>query len=403
MATMTWVRSYFTGVAANMGGALDPHRTRDRCQRTHHSCCVTKLPPKRDLDSLVETTAMGIIQTKLSGLIQRTVSKALELRFSRTVLRYVEHRGTGLADSVTYRALFSIFAGALLSLSIAALWLHGNPKTMGALVDALDRVIPGLTDAIDFDSIIAPTSFTIVGVVALVGLIGAAISATASLRTALRVLADEVHDDGVFVWVLARNLVVAVAFGGLLVCAAALNAVSSLGVETASAWLGISASGVTDLIARTLGIGAVFVIDTLAIALIFRVLSGVRAPARAFWSGALLGGVGLTVLQQLSSFFVRGATSNPLLASFATLIALLIWMNLSAQVILISSCYIIVARAESRERVRERFGAETLTQYRRRRAEDLFHIAKKKLHAAQNAEKKEREMQLAQSEREISG
>jgi membrane protein len=32
-----------------------------------------------------------------------------------------------LADSVTYRALFSVFAGVLLGFSIAALWLAGNP------------------------------------------------------------------------------------------------------------------------------------------------------------------------------------------------------------------------------------------------------------------------------------
>lgn len=330
-------------------------------------------------------------------MLDRTISKALEFRFTRAVLRYVEYRGAGLADSVTYRALFSIFAGVLLGFSIAVLWLDGNPRAMEALVSALDRVIPGLTDAINFDSIIAPTRFTLVGMVALIGLIGAAISAIASLRAALRVLADKVHDDGVFVWVLARNLLVAVAFGGLLACAAVLSALSSLGLEAVSTWLGISASGVTEFLARALGIVVVLVIDTLAIALIFRVLSGVRAPARAFWSGAVLGGVGLTVLQELSNLFVKGATSNPLLASFASLIALLIWFNLSAQVILISSCYIIVATAESHDRVRERFGAATLKQYRRRRAEDLLRVAQRELIEAQKAEQKERASQPANS------
>lgn len=346
---------------------------------------------------------MAIFQAKLKALIQRATSKALELRLTRTLLRYVEHRGTSLADSVTYRALFSVFAGVLLCFSIAMLWLDGNPEAMGALVSALDRVIPGLTDAINLESIAAPNGFTLVGLVALVGLIGAAVSAIASLRTALRVLADEVHDDGLFILVLARNLAVAVAFGGLLACAAALSALSSFGVETMSSWLGLSASGLTERFARILGVVVVFVIDALAIALIFRVLSGVRAPSRAIWGGAVLGGVGLVVLQELSSLFVRGATSNPLLASFASLIALLIWFNLSAQVILISSCYIIVATAESRDRVRERYGAETLTQYRRRRAEDLLHVARRELREAQEAEKKERESRLANSEVRSSG
>lgn len=325
-------------------------------------------------------------KAKLRGFMQRSISKALELRFTRSVLRYIDHHGPGLADSVTYRALFSVFAGVLLGLSIATLWLNGNPEAMSSLIDALERVIPGITHAIDFGSITAPTSFTIVGVAASIGLIGAAISAITSLRRALRVLADHVHDDGFFLWVLARNLVVAIAFGGLLASAAVLSAVSSFGIVAVSAWLGISASGVTEFFGRALSIVVVFVIDTLAVALIFCMLSGVRAPARALWCGAVLGGVGLSVLQELSSFFVRGATSNPLLATFATLIALLIWLNLSAQVILIASCYIIVATAESRDRVRERYGANTLKQYRRHRAEDLLNVAKRELRAAQETE-----------------
>ena len=135
----------------------------------------------------------------------------------------------------------------------------------------------------------------------------------------------------------------------------------------------------------------VFAIDTVAIAMLFRILSGVKAPARALWIGAMIGGVGLTVLQQLSGLFVRGAASNPLLASFAVLIALLLWFNLSAQVILLASSYIIVATVESRDRVRERFGASTLAQLRRRRAEDVLHAATRELRAAQAVERQEAE------------
>jgi membrane protein len=97
------------------------------------------------------------------------------------------------------------------------------------------------------------------------------------------------------------------------------------------------------------------------------------------------------VLQELSGLFVRGATSNPLLATFAALIALLLWFNLSAQVILLASSYIITATAEAKDRVRERYGAETLAQHRRRRAEDVLHAATRELRAAEEAEVAERD------------
>lgn len=334
----------------------------------------------------------GTAEGGFKGLLARIIAFALQLRLVRAYLRYSEHRGPALADSVTYRALFSIFAGVLLAFSIAALWLGGNPEAMQALERALNAVIPGLSDVIDPRRIQAPTSFSIVGAISLVGLVGAAISAIGSLRTALRMLGDELHDDGFFLWVLLRNLLVAVVFGGLLGLAAVLSVASSVGVSAVMSWIGMPESGPVALgLARALGIVIVLAVDTLAIALVFRVLSGVAAPPRALWGGALLGGVGLVVLQELSSLFVRGATANPLLASFAALIALLLWFNLSAQVILIASSYIITATAESHDRVRERYGAPTFAQRRLRQAEDRLAAATRELRAAQEAARKETE------------
>ncbi len=320
----------------------------------------------------------------MKEFIRKAIAWALELRLVRTVLRYSEHQGPRLADSVTYRVLFSVFAAVLLGFSLAALWLGNNPHAMRALTEALDSVIPGLTDVVDPSKIDAPTGFTLVGIASLFGLIGATIGAITSLRSALRVMADQPMSDGFFLWVIARNLLVAVAFGGLLAVAAAFTVVGSMGIEMIAEWLGFSRSGFVDVLTRSVGIVVVFAIDTVAIALVFRLLSGLKPPAKALWTGAMLGGVGLIVLQELSSLFVRGATSNPLLASFATLVALLLWFNLSAQVILVAACYIVVATAESQDRVREKFGAETLAQYRRKRAEDRLQVAARELRDAQD-------------------
>lgn len=328
----------------------------------------------------------GWIKTQLA----RLVAFALRFRLVRALLLYLEHRGPALADAVTYRLLFSVFAAVLLGFSVAALWLGANPEVMGALVDALDSVIPGLGDLIDVDRIQAPAGFTVAGVIALAGLIGAAIGAIGSLRAALRSLADRSHADMNVVLAQLRNLLLAVSFGGLLVAAAVLSVASSVGVQTVASWIGVDFdSGAGRLLTRVLGVIIVFAIDTAAIALIFRLLSGVRAPARALWFGAMLGGAGVVVLQELSGLFVRGATSNPLLASFASLVALLLWLNLSTQVILVASCYILVATREAHDRVRERFGASSLAQWRRRRAEDRVHAATRDLDAAREAEASE--------------
>jgi membrane protein len=228
-------------------------------------------------------------------------------------------------------------------------------------------------------------------VLSLVGLIGAAIGAIGSLRAALRILADRVSDDLFFVWVLLRNLGLAIALGALLVVSAAATFLGTASIDTLTGWLGLPEDSVVVAVAtRIVSILIVFALDTVVVVLMFVTLSGLKAPAKALWTGAALGGIGLLVLQELSGLFVGGASSNPLLASFASLIALLLWFNLSAQVILIASSVIITITSETDDRVRSRFGAETFAQRRMRRAEDAVTVAVAELEKARAAEEKER-------------
>ncbi len=112
---------------------------------------------------------------------------------------------------------------------------------------------------------------------------------------------------------------------------------------------------------------------------------GVRPSARSLWSGALLVCAGSAGLQELSSLFVGGATSNPLLASFASLLALLIWLNFSAQVMLFACAYIVTAEEESTDRVHARYAATTFPERRLQRAEVEVRIATAERRAAQKA------------------
>lgn len=319
--------------------------------------------------------------------MKRLIASLLRLRLVRAYLTYSEHRGPMLADSVTYRALFSIFAAVLLGFSVAVIVLGGNPEAMRALSDALDRVIPGLSDIVDPESIRAPTGYSVVGALSTIGLIAAAIGAIGSLRAALRVLSDQLYDDGFFLWVYLRNFLVGVGFAGLLAVAAGLSVIGSMGLVTAAEWIGITlTSSVMSVLLQTVNILIIWAVDTVAVAFIFRMLSGIHAPARALWGGAMLGAVGLVVLQTLSGLFVRGATANPLLATFAVLIALLLWINLSVQVVLIASTYILTITAETTDRIRETYGAQTLAERRLKRAEDRYQAAKRELRAAQDAQ-----------------
>jgi len=300
-----------------------------------------------------------------------------------------------LADSVTYRKLFSVFAGVLIGFSFAALWLAGNPDGLAALVRSVDSVIPGLVGPgglVDVEKIEAPAGFTVAGILGSVGLIGAAIGAVGSLRSALRQVADVTTEDTLIVWVLLRNLALAIGIGVALVAAAGVTFLATAGLTVVRDWLGIPAdSWATGILTWLVSTLVVLALDTAVVAVAFALLSGLRVRRATLLRGALLGGVGLVVLQQLSGLFVGGASSNPLLATFAALIALLLWLNLSSQVILLAGAYITVGHEEDEDRVRAKYAASTLVQFRVQRAERAVQAAVGELDAAREAEAKERE------------
>ncbi|MFH8252500.1 YihY/virulence factor BrkB family protein [Microbacterium sp. B2969] len=331
------------------------------------------------------------------NLIDRVTAWGLTLKPVRVWFHYLERRGFMLADSITYRSLFSVFAGVLLGFTFAAVWLSDNPLAMQALIDAVDAAIPGLiaTDGsgsgiVDVSTIVAPTGLTIAGIASIVALFGGAIGAIGSTRAALRTLAGEVHDDAFWIWVIVRNVLLAIVIGAGFLLSAVATFFGTALIERLRDWIGLQQGFVADLATWALALGVVFVLDAALIVLLFVSLSGVKARPGTLIPGALIGGLGLTVLQQLSGLFVRGASANPLLASFAALIALLLWFNLAAQVVLIASTWILIGVAEDRDRVRARFGATTFTLRRIRKAEDALRLASEELERARAQEERER-------------
>jgi membrane protein len=331
----------------------------------------------------------------MADLLRRVTAWALQQRLVRAYLVYSGRRGPILADSVTYRTLFSVFAGVLIGFSFAAIWLAGNPDGLAALVRAVDSAIPGLVGPdglIDVAAIQAPAGFTIAGILGSLGLVGAAIGAIGSLRSALRQIADVTTEDTFVVWVILRNLALAIGVGVALAAAAAVTFLATAGLAVVRDWLGISAdSWVTGILTWLISTVIVLALDSSVVAAAFALLSGVRVRRATLLRGALLGGIGLVVLQQLSGLFVGSAGSNPLLATFAALIALLLWLNLSSQVILLAGAYITVGHEEDEDRVRAKYAASTLVQFRVQRAELAVQAAVGELDAAREAEAKERE------------
>ncbi|WP_375424900.1 YhjD/YihY/BrkB family envelope integrity protein [uncultured Friedmanniella sp.] len=76
---------------------------------------------------------------------------------------------------------------------------------------------------------------------------------------------------------------------------------------------------------------------------LYTVLPETRAPRRAVHRGALVGAIGLVVLQYLSTFLIGKFSSNPAFAIFGSVIALMLFFNLFARLILFLAAWIATA------------------------------------------------------------
>lgn len=347
--------------------------------------------PRRTADGSSDG-APGRLATKAKALLQ----VALRRRIVRALLLFHDRNGSILADAITYRALFSVFAGVLLGFSVAALWLSGNETAWNAIISAVDAALPGLIaqdgkdGIIDPNSIHAPAGLSIAGIISLGGLIWSALGAIRSLRIAMRTMAGTL-DDEVASWrVILRNLSLALMIGVAFLGSAALTFAGRSLVRGFAGAIGLpeDSRGVYWAV-RVVSLLVVFALNLVLIAAAFRVLSGVRAPARSLWGGAAIGAAALLVLQELSGLFVRGATANPLLASFASLLALLIWLTLSAQVVLVTSAIIVTDAQERTDGGAER-SARTVAELRLRRARQDSYASARALRNAQQAVAEER-------------
>lgn len=276
----------------------------------------------------------------------------------RVWMHFLDQNGLLLAAGMSYQALFAVFAAVYVGFSIAGIWLIGRPDTLASLVAIVNTAIPGL---VGDDGIITSVQLasagtlgsgvlTWTGIVALAGLVWTAIGWITYSRMAVRQVLGLEKDKRGYVLMKARDLLVAVILGVFLLVAAALSVASTaalggifdlVGWSTASPWF--------TLLARGTGLIFVFAIDTLVLAALFRFLSRAAIQWRRLWGGSLLGGAALLAIQLLSSLLIGGVARNPLLATFAVFVGLLLFFRLTSIVTLAAAAWIAVGAADVRE------------------------------------------------------
>lgn len=282
-----------------------------------------------------------------SGFIDKAklfVSWLQRLRIMRSLTRYGNGRGALLAGGIAYSAIFSLAAALTIGITVLLGVLGRSPQLQDAVFSSLASSLPGVLEwkgssgIVDPSDLVISTSFSITGIVAVVVLVFSAASVMRAMKSSIRAMfgIDQVP-SGVASEKL-RDLLgfVAIALGvgttGILTLAHTV-----IGTQVFSA-IGLEST----LASMMIRIGSFLIsaaIDGLILWILIRFVALVRAPKTDLWWGLAGFGIVASLIRSLGTSAV-GSVDNPLLASFAAIATLLLWINLLSRVMLISCAFI---------------------------------------------------------------
>lgn len=271
---------------------------------------------------------------------------------------FLQRNGFLLAAGVSYQALFAIFATVYVAFAITGLWLGGSEDAINALISVINSYIPDLISDKPDTGLFTTAQVTaiatdstgvlgVTGIIALVTVVWTAIGFVTFARRAVRDIFGIPPDTRSYFLLKARDLLAAVIFGVALLLGSVATSFGTWALSLLFQFAGISTtSDWYQLGVRVASIIVSFALYTAALAALVKFLTGTSLHWRQIWPGALLGGGAVTVLQLGAGWLLSYTPSNPLLATFAIFVGLLLWFRIIGVIILVASAWIAVSASD---------------------------------------------------------
>lgn len=273
----------------------------------------------------------------------------------RAYQRYGAARGNVLAGGIAYFAFFSVFPALAVGLTVLGFVMQAVPEVRQVVVDALvevgDSYLSGLihpgsaegeaaAQGIYIDDYLKSSALTLTLLVSLATGLFTGLGWIDGMRQGIRAVFGEDAGGGNFAVVKLRDLGVMVVIGVGVV----LSVTSVVATNAAGGWLlsliGVDTSAVGEALLLVAGIVVALAIDTATFLAVFRVLPGADLPFRDLLSGAVLGGVGIGLLKQFGTTIAsRSASGNAFLGAAASILVLLVLMNLIGRLVLLAAAW----------------------------------------------------------------
>lgn len=305
---------------------------------------------------------MSDVKEKATTITQRPVVAHLLRAFKRFGTRL----GNQFGAAITYFSILAIVPIVMFAFSVLGFILVVvDPSAMEQLMDQIRSATAGmdhdtrekLVDTIG-DSM---RHWAAIGIVGLLSAMYSGAGWMGNLKNAVRAQWRPNFDLSArkqnFIIKTLTNFAILIGFLVMVVVTFALASVATALADNIVAWLGLEHLVWLTPVLRILPILVSIATGWLLFMYLYLVLPETKESGWAVRRGALIGAIGLAVLQYLTSFLMAKFSANPAAAVFGPVIVLMLFFNLFARLILFVAAWIGTAEHDVVEAVDEAEGS----------------------------------------------
>ena len=259
------------------------------------------------------------------------------------------NNGNQYAAAITYFSFLALFPLLLLAASITGFVLYNDPGLQRSLFSHITDAIPG-TFGVQIKNAIQKSTEnrTGVGLVGLFGVLLTGLGWIGNLRDALDAVWGRKPPKKNFLTSRVSNLFVLVGLGLGIVVSLGLTVVGTSLTSQILSTLGLDSLPGSTILLKVVGIAVAAMADVI---IFWWVL--VRIPEQSVersvaFKGALMASVGFEILKIVGTYTIAHASKSQTAGPFASILAVLIWIQLVSRFLLFCCAWLATVTAEGR-------------------------------------------------------
>ncbi|MFF3258454.1 YihY/virulence factor BrkB family protein [Streptomyces sp. NPDC002932] len=274
------------------------------------------------------------------------VSRLMETHAWRSYETLVRVHWARLAAAITFLSFLALFPLIAVGAAIGAALL--SDKQLNKIEGKIADQVPGISDQLGIDNLVAHAGT--VGLVAGALLLFTGIGWVGSMRDCLRAVWEmDDLDEGNPVIRKLKDAGVLLGLGGAALVTLAISSVGSVAVGWIADLLNIPENGAGGVLLRIAALLVGVVADFLLLLYLLTLLPGVEPPRRRLVVASLVGAVGFELLKLLLGSYMKGVASKSMYGAFGVPIALLLWINFTAKLLLFCAAWTATPSKDAEE------------------------------------------------------